>query len=197
MERSIFYDRVRADLFDYRLTQSQVEGMECILDALGKQPLLHQAYELATVFHETARTMKPIMERGGRAYYMRLYDVTGQNPARARAHGNTMPGDGARYCGRGYVQLTWKTNYERAGKAIGVDLIKNPDLAMKPDHAARIMVEGMEHGWFTGKKLSDYLADGRKDYVGARRIINGTDKAQTIAGYAQKFEEALVAAGMQ
>jgi Predicted chitinase len=195
MNRSIFYDRVRGSLFNGRLTQSQVDGLEALLNAMEGWPVAYQAYGMATAFHETSQTMKPIMERGGYAYYTRLYDVTGQNPARARSMGNTTPGDGAKYCGRGYVQLTWKTNYERAGKDIGVDLVNFPELAMDPANAAKIMRDGMEQGWFTGKKLSDYLANGKKDYVGARRIINGTDKAQTIAGYAQKFETALRAAG--
>lgn len=203
MDRSIFFDRVRSSLFLGKLTQPQVDGLNVILDAIAGQPVPYQAYELATTFHETGkvidgklvRTMEPVKEGGGTAYYTKLYDVTGQNPTRARSMGNTSPGDGAKYCGRGYVQLTWKSNYDRAGKAIGVDLVNNPDLAMIPANAARIMVDGMTEGWFTGKKLSDYLSGGKKDYVNARRIINGTDKADLIAGYAQKFEAALIAAG--
>ncbi len=63
------------------------------------------AYILATAFHETGGLVQPVRERGGAAYLRRRYDVTGDNPARARAHGNLSSGDGVRYAGRGYVQL--------------------------------------------------------------------------------------------
>ena len=55
-------------------------------------------------------------------------------------------------------------------------------------------VDGMIRGWFTGRKLLDYIDGDRRDYVNARRIINGTDRAQVIAGYAMAFERALRAA---
>jgi len=95
------------------------------------------------------------------------------------------------YYGRGYVQLTWYFNYENASKKIGVDFLNNPDLVMNKNHAVKIMVQGMKDGWFTGKKLSDYINQSKKDYLNARRIINGTDKDKLISGYAETFEKAL------
>ena len=166
------------------LSQAQVEGINAVLLATAGWPVSWVAYALATAYHETARTMQPIKEMGGAAYFTRLYDINGANPALAKRLGNTQPGDGARFAGRGYVQLTGRANYERYGIAA------TPDDAMKPDVAARIMRDGMEHGRFTGKKLADYLPG---DYVNARRIINGTDKAQAIANYAVAFEKALTA----
>ena len=65
-----------------------------------------------------------------------------------------------------------------------------PDKAL----AAQVMFAGMSQGWFTGKKLSDYFKDGKADWKNARRIINGTDKADTIAGYGKAFYRALQAA---
>lgn len=53
------------------------------------------------------------------------------------------------------------------------------------------MSHGMRHGSFTGASLAHYTHEGILDYVNARRIINGTDQAATIAGYAQRFEELL------
>lgn len=168
------------------LSQSQVDGFTAVLTALSgwKRPWV--AYALATAWHETAKTMQPIKEMGGGAYFTRMYDIQGARPDKARTLGNLTPGDGARYAGRGYVQLTGKTNYARYG------LADRPDDAMKPDVAAKILRDGMEMGRFTGKKLADYLPG---DYFNARRIINGLDKAEAIASHAQAFEAALTAGG--
>lgn len=185
-----FFVSIKQSLFG-RFSQGHVEGLTALLDATSGWRVEWRSYGLATAFHETAGTMQPIKEYGGDAYLTRLYDVTGSNPDRARRYGNTAPGDGALYCGRGYVQLTWKANYQRASDATGFDLVANPDLALRADIAAIILRRGMEGGWFTGKELGDYLNSTAKDYVGARRIINGTDKAGLIAGYATKFEAAL------
>jgi len=177
-----FFAEVRLDFGP--LSQSQVDGVNALLAATKGWPVSWVAYALATAWHETARTMQPIKEMGAEAYFTRLYDIKGQTPNLARRLGNHNPGDGARYAGRGYVQLTGRDNYARYG------LADRPDDAMKPDVAAKILRDGMEHGRFTGKKLSDYLPG---DYVNARRIINGTDKAQAIANYAVAFEKALTA----
>jgi putative chitinase len=166
------------------LTQPQVDGFTALLQAMAPWPVSWVAYGLATAWHETGYTMQPIKEYGGPSYFHRMYDIEGQRPAKARELGNLTPGDGARYAGRGYVQLTGKTNYDRYG------LVDRPDDAMKADVAARILVDGMEKGVFTGKKLSDYLPG---NYVAARKIINGTDKAEAIAGHARGFEAALIA----
>lgn len=180
-----FFSAVRAAFG--ALSQSQVSGFNAVLEAVSGWPITWQAYALATAWHETARTMQPIKERGGEAYFRRMYDIEGQNPNLARRLGNHAPGDGARYAGRGYVQLTGRDNYYRYG------LVDRPDDAMKPEVAAKILRDGMEHGRFTGKKLADYLPG---DYRGARRIINGLDKADEIASYALKFERALRAGGL-
>jgi hypothetical protein len=165
-----------------RLTQSQVDGITAKLDGMANDEALtdirHAAYMLATAWHETAMTMQPIAEYGrGRG---RKYGKPGRN------HGQ-IP------YGRGDVQLTWDTNYERADRELGLGgaLIANYDLALDPAISYRIMSRGMLEGWFTGKKLSDYIRPGRVDYVNARRIINGTDRAAEIAGYARGFESIL------
>lgn len=168
------------------LTQAQVDGFNALIAAMDGWPVSWIAYGLATAWHETGRTMQPIKEMGGVAYFTRMYDINGQRPAKARELGNLTPGDGAKYAGRGYVQLTGKINYARYG------LTDAPDDAMKPEVAGAILRSGMANGTFTGKKLSDYLPG---DYVGARRIINGTDKDDEIAAYAVSFEAALKEAG--
>lgn len=177
---------------------SQVEGTEMLLDKLMGLRTSWVAYALATTWHETDATMQPILERGGPAYFFRMYDKGGKRPHVAKVLGNTMPGDGALFAGRGYVQLTGRTNYERASKATGYPLVGNPDLAMRPDIAAEILRAGMLEGWFTGRKFSSALPDAiatRAQFSNARRIINGMDRADKIADYALTFQAALIAGG--
>lgn len=192
-----FYDVLRSShVLGPTLTENEVTGTNAILAACaGVMPTSWAAYALATAYHETAHTMLPIKEYGGEAYYRRMYDIEGQRPAKARELGNTVPGDGAEFCGRGYVQLTGRANYAKAAEKTGADLIGNPDLAMDPGVAAQIMVKGMLEGWFTGKSLRTYLKNPADlaQFTAARRIINGQDKAQMIAGYAEVFQKALTA----
>jgi putative chitinase len=202
-----FYAALRAKggLFAGGLKEGQVHGIQALLAAMSAAhwPLAFTAYGLATPYLECTvkgvRTMQPAKEQGGTAYFTRMYDISGARPAKARELGNLTPGDGARYCGRGYVQLTGKRNYVAAGLALGIDLAENPDLAMSPDAAARILIWGMGGGKFTGKSLASYLpAAGPADHAAftqARHIINGQDRAGEIAGYAEQFQAALQAGG--
>lgn len=179
--RGIFFAQIRS-LFG-RMSQSQVEGLNSLLDAVGGCLINEAAYMLATAYHETAHTMQPIEEYGkgrGRDYGKRL-------KMSRKPYSDTLP----LYYGRGYVQLTWYENYEKAGKKVGVDLLNEPGWALSAPIAAKIMREGMIEGWFTGKKLGEYIGLRTAEYVSARRIINGMDKAQFIAGYAVVFELAL------
>ena len=182
MNLSSFFNEVRSSLFAGKLAASQVEGMEFLLaqwNEIGFTNRQWLAYALATAYHETAHTMQPIREYGR---------------GKGRKYGKPDPVTGQTYYGRGYVQLTWKFNYETASKALGIDFVKCPDLVMEPDNAAFVLFMGMKDGWFTGKGFGDYINDRQSDYWNARRIINGTDRAGDIAGYALKFETALDAA---
>ena len=194
-----FFDAMRTGLLGPTLTAEEVNGCNAILAAMEGAPLTWTAYALATAYHETASTMQPIKEYGGPTYFTRMYDVAGARAQMAIANGNTCAGDGPKYCGRGYVQLTWKNNYKRAGEECGVDLVQYPDKALQPDVAAKILRHGMEEGWFTGKKFSDYLPSAGRattgQYARARYIINGSDRAQKIAEHAKAFEDALIRGG--
>lgn len=174
-----FFDSVRASFG--ALSQSQVDGFNALLLASVGMPIKHRAYILATAWHETAFTMQPIHERGQVSYFDKYEPGTDKG----RDLGNTLKGDGYRFRGRGYVQLTGRRNYAKAGAALHIDLVGNPDKALEPATAAKIIVFGMSEGWFTAKKL------GSQSYVEMRRIVNGVDRAEQIAGYAVKFEAAL------
>lgn len=106
--------------------------------------------------------------------------------------GNTQSGDGAKYIGRGYVQLTGRANYQYWGDRLGIDLINNPELAEDPVIAARILVYGMRDGTFTGRKLSAHINENETDYINARWIVNGQDRAEDIATIAENFENAII-----
>lgn len=137
------------------------------------------AYILATAYHETARTFEGIEEFGkgrGKAYGQKIK----QNRRRYTTPDKI-------YYGRGLVQLTWYENYERFGKFLDIDLLNHPELCLNLDVSVKILVEGMERGMFTGVGLSRYFNDQREDYVNARKTVNALDRAELIAGYAQKF----------
>ncbi|NTE81626.1 hypothetical protein G6M12_08670 [Agrobacterium tumefaciens] len=207
MQKDAFFNAVRGPLFGGSLSMPQVYGMEAILDrALAvRTPLRHLAYMLATTFHETAKTMQPILETRNakdksnpsiETAIARLDNAfkNGKLPWVSRPYWRK-DGQGKSWLGRGLVQLTHKQNYQRLGDMIGVDLVSDPDRAMEPGVAINIMFSGMTRGDFTGRPLSDYLDGPTPDYLNARRVINGTESARTVAGYAERFEQALVAAG--
>lgn len=151
-----------------------------LIDECKRQGLLRNqcAYVLATSYWETARTMKPVIE----AYWL-SEDWRRKNLRYYPWHG------------RGFVQITWEANYKKAAKELGIPFDKNPALALDPVNAAKIAVTGMREGWFTDKRLSDYITLKASDFKGARKIINGTDKAAEIAKIAQEYDDALKAEG--
>lgn len=191
MNKSNFYKDVRTNLFGGKLTQEQVAGMEYILqqwELSGLRDLRWLAYMLATTFHETARTMQPIEEYGRGKNYR--YGKKIKRSGVPYKYPNKL------YYGRGYVQLTWYENYELMGRLLNIDLLRYPELALRPDVAAKIMFEGMlrgasSFGDFTGRCLEMYFNETAEDWINARKIINGLDKAETIAEYGKRFYKAL------
>jgi len=196
VDRKRFFAAMRSGrLLGPVLDQSEVDGCDAILDAMDGAPVNWTAYALATAYLETAHTMRPIKEIGGGKYYFRMYDLGGNRPEVARELGNIHPGDGAKYPGRGYVQLTGRGNYERAAIKLRIDLAGSPERALEPQVAADVMRLGMTEGWFTGKGFADFLppdaAVTLTDFTRARRIINRQDRAAEIARYAATFLAAL------
>jgi len=171
------------------LTTNAKGGLQALLTAIQDDPAVADvrwaAYMLATVRWECAGRWQPIEEFGkgkGRPYGVPV-KVTDAN-------GTTFTNT---YYGRGYVQLTWKANYANMSEKLGMGtlLLLHPEHALEPQTAYQIMSFGMRNGSFTGKKLADFINDAGCDYFHARRIINGLDHAQDIAGFAQQFEQML------
>jgi putative chitinase len=188
-DRKVFFESVRNSLFGGALKQRQVDGMEALLSAWEAAPisddLRYFAYMLATTFHETARTMQPIEEIG---------------KGKGHSYGKPDPETGQTYYGRGFVQLTWKANYEEATSRLGLtgddDLVWHPVKALDPKISAEVMFQGMTQGWFTGKKLKNYFSSHINDPIAARAIINAdvSKNGKRIAGYHADFLAALQAA---
>jgi putative chitinase len=176
-----------------KLTASQYQGIDQLLAFIELDPAItdirYVAYMLATVKHECANTFQPITEYGANSYFSKY-----ERPSAISVRfGNTQAGDGLRFKGRGYVQITGRTNYEKLGKALGLGkaFVDQPTLVLEPINSYRIMSIGMTKGLFTGKKLATYINANGRDYIEARRIINGTNKAVEIAEMARKLEAAL------
>jgi putative chitinase len=196
-----FFDAIRPTICKGKITLSQVQGFQFLIEAyplISRKPGLKElAYLLATAWHETGYTMLPIHEWGDADYFNRRYDTRtdlGNTPEK--------DGDGALFAGRGYVQITGRANYRKATKRLrelglipaDVDFEKTPGLVMYPAYAVLILIIGSEEGWFTNKRLDQYFKPGFADPVNARRIINGTDKAETIAGHYHSIVAALLTA---
>ena len=194
INRDFFFFTCRQDLFEGSLKQSQVDGLTGMLDYWEANHAANDdrwlAYALATAYHEVDRKMQPIHEYGSTSYFMHRYDKS-FNPSLAARLGNTVVGDGAKFHGRGFVQLTGRGNYQDWKTRTGSDLIGNPDKVLELKIATRIQFEGMILGTFTGRKLSSYFNTTTADWVNARRIINGLDKANLIAAYGRSFYKAI------
>lgn len=209
MNRADFYAALRkrsSGVFGTSLGQSQVDGIEGILDAFathgdGNPKTL--GYALATTYHETGRRMVPVREGfaktdlGARRAVANLAKKRGPNSAVARYSKPAGP-YGHVYYGRGRVQETWLENYLTSSKDAGVDLVKYPDKHLDPEIDARILIRGLIDGRWNGrgKGIGFYLPEtGSNDLKNARRTVNVLDEWETIAGYYRSFMTAIEAGG--
>ncbi|MCF4098606.1 hypothetical protein [Maritalea mediterranea] len=154
--------------------------MRLILQECEKQGALRNqaAYLLATAQWETNHTFEPVVEaywlsENWRKRNLRYYP----------------------WHGRGFVQMTWEENYKRAARETGIPFDKKPELALVPEYAAVILVKGTLEGWWTGKRLEEFVNLRKSNFYAARRTVNGLDKARKIADLAKKYDKALLAAG--
>jgi hypothetical protein len=175
----LFFKEYRKNIDkDHILTQREVDALTVFLTMYEKSKsrftATQWAYIFATTFHETAFTFEPVREAFRYSEEWRKKNL------------RYFP-----YYGRGYTQLTWEENYRIFENILHLPLVKQPDLAMTSVVAFDITTTGFEKGIFTGKKISDYINATKTDYIAARRCINKTDRAQTIAAYAAGFEKIL------
>lgn len=205
IDRPAFFASLRSGLFGGTLSGRQVEGLSAILDGwqarVGEGDRRQLAYVLATAFHETAATMQPVRETLAASDDAAII-ILDRAYAAGRLGQVSSPywrrdAEGKSWLGRGLVQLTHKRNYEAMSAVTGIDLVARPERAMEPEVSATILVEGMLQGSFTGRRLSRYFNAQSEDWVGARAIINGRDRAELIAGYGKSFNAALTASRIE
>jgi predicted chitinase len=113
---------------------------------------------VATIATEVA-SFEPINEYGGDEYFTKHYE--GREDL-----GNTQAGDGARFHGRGFIQLTGRANYRNYGRKLGVPLEDQPELALEPEVAAKLLAS-----YFADRKIADAARSG--DWQLVRRKVNG------------------------
>lgn len=183
--RKTFFDKHRAKFGG--LAQLQVDGLSFLLDKIEADPdwksVPQIAYFLATIKHETGIT------RGGKLQtYQPIKELRGREGTKIRKIQDRYWPSG--FFGRGYVQITWEDNYRKFG------IENDPEQALNPDTAYDIAARGMRKGMFTKHKLSDFV-NGKVDYVNARKVVNGLDKADLIANYAESFEDVLFEAAKE
>jgi len=173
----------------FALSQEQSDNINIVYNAcleFGIKRKRHIAYIFATIFHEGAR--KETIN--GKTVYRRVVSVEEIGKGKGKPYGSKIKYSKIKYTnpdklyfGRGFVQITWYEVYEKFGKLLKIDLLNNPELCLIPTIGAKIAVLGMRDGLFTGVNLERYFNNSRTDAINARKIINGTDKAELIEGY--------------
>lgn len=179
-----FYDTARITLFGGKISTIQFQRVEALLSSAASFETVeaeHLAYVLATAHWETDRFTAMEEYASGDAYEGRA-DL-----------GNVQLGDGKVFKGRGFPMLTGRNNYKWASGVAGIDLLANPERASDPLVSAPIILAGMLTGSFTGVGLGRYVNSDKVDFVNARRVVNGLDRAETIADIAQRYLAAIKA----
>jgi hypothetical protein len=202
-DHKAYFDSVRQSLFHGTMNQDQVTGQDAILTGwetrVDDKDLRWLAYMLATTYHETSQEMMPIEEYGKGA---------------GQPYGEIDPETGQAYYGRGFIQLSWRENYAKADRELGLSGGNSCEWyavnALTPSVAARVMYAGMTEGWFRSdaqgpQTLERYFNSAIEDPYGAREIINGDKKTipdwsngvsigNLISDYYRKFVEAVMLA---
>lgn len=220
VDRKSFFPALAKALGVRSWTEQQVEGLDRLLDGFeadhlipeGRVGVQRAAYYVYTDWHETGHTFTPVKERGGPAYYVKMY---GAHTARGKRLGNDTDQEAIDYAGAGDVQLTGENNFEAAEDLIRrnypelvarfeaetgrtFDLTvgdqpndrDDPKNALVPYISYAIMVGGTSEGLF-GPPISRFINPGGCDYYNARRSVNVLDHADRWRDVCPKIEKAL------
>lgn len=153
--------------------QSAKECYNAIEQALGDLGILTPLTligALATVRVECGRSFKPVVEIASGEVYEGRKDL-----------GNTQVGDGVRFKGRGYIQLTGRDNYKTYGEKLGIDLVNNPDLTLQPEVSAKILAL-----YFKNRAVN--VACNNNDWLEVRKKINGVNRSTGLPNGWNEFE---------
>jgi len=135
---------------------------------------------LAQCAHESGN-FKNMEEVGTPAYFTKKYE---QHKKTARILGNKVKGDGERYKGRGYIQLTGRDNYTRAGAALGLPLAQQPQLAARPDVAAKVAV------WYWQNRVAPKIKDFANTKAVTKKINPASKGLQSRQDQFKSFQVA-------
>jgi len=202
MNKAAFFSSIRASLFGGKLRQGVVDTVNQIYDTCIERMVYDYrkiAYILATAYKEAYHgrlnpDWDPVREgfaqtdKGAMAAVAQLYKQGDIKTNYALPHKKT----GKSYYGRGWQQITHYDNYAEVTKVYGIDFVNDPDKALLRPYAALLLVDGMIGGWWTTRKLGTYITDQNTDFIGARAVVNGSDRAKEIAAIAMKFYEAMI-----
>lgn len=184
-----------------KLNRDQVNGIETLLDLMQKKPFSHPCFVshvFAEIRHECANTWEPIKEYGSKEYLSYLYDK--ENVRKALGNDKVSRDKAIELCGHGYIMITGYNNFKWASELVGIDLIEEPEKALIPEISYEIMHYGLMNGKFTGKKLTDFWIDEKRelfDHYDARKCVNGIVPrvANQIREDARKYERILDSSG--
>lgn len=209
INREFFFDQLQVSLYPSGLGAAAIDGHTAILDKWeSESPAADDrwlAYMLATAYHETGTKMVPVEEnlRYSASRLLVVFPSRFSSLAEANkfayqpekianrvyssrlGNGNEASGDGWKFRGRGLVQITGRTNYKKFG------IEGTPDKALETPGALTMLFKGMEKGLYTTHKLGDYFKGSTEDWVNARKIINGLDRAMDIAKYGRAYYAAI------
>lgn len=218
-----FYEHLRGTpLLGPTISTDEFTGCETILAAAaGKLPTSWAACCLGTAHHETGGVMAPNVEdlvystaaRIREVWPSRFPTLASAEPFVRNAKGlanhvyngrmGNRPGtnDGWDHRGRGQGHLTGRDMYAKLDAALGLNgaMIRDPDMALRPDISAQVLVVGMLNGLFTGKRLNDFIATKptTEQFSNARVIVNPDKNGPKVAAASQVFFAALQAGGWQ